>query len=442
MNGAGERRISPRELLVLVALLLLAAHLRLGAVLATRVVEPVRADAADYYHYALNLRTHGVHSRTPPPAAPRPDAVRAPLYPLFLVPFVADPPTDGMLVRIGLAQAAMGVALVLLGWLLGRSVAGTGCGLAVAALTAISPHLVNAPVWMLSESLFALLLLAALVVSLDHSGRLAPNRRVFAAALLLGLAMLTRPTLDFLPVPLAMAALLGKPGPPGRRTAAVLIAGVLCVMAPWLARNAVSTGRLTDPTLAVSTLHHGIYPDFMLGGRPETLGFPYRFDAQAPDPADGVAGVLRELGRRAAAEPMRYASWYAIGKPVSLFAWNEVRIGDAFILQVSDTPYFHRREFQATHLVARLLHWPLIALAALGALLAWWRRQPPGLSTDAVRVLSLLFAYVVAVHVAGAPYPRYSVPFRPETYALAIYASLWLAAFVRARPAGTPAGRQ
>ncbi len=421
------------EIVALALVLLLAAHLRVVAVLETRVIEPVRADAGEYYRYALNLRALGVYSRTDPPAAPVPDAVRRPGYPLFLVPFVTEPPTATMLLRIGNAQAALGVLLVALTAELGRRMLRPAGGIAAATLAALSPHLVNASIWMLSEALFALLVLLALVVALDARGRVAGSARVFAAAAILGLAMLARATLDYFPLVLVAALLIGIGPPHGRRIAALTVAGVLCVLSPWLVRNAITLGEASDGTLALATLHHGMYPDFKLDGREETLGMPYRFDRDAPPPGAGAGTLLAELRRRAAADPALYLHWYLIGKPLSLFAWNEVRIGDAFILHVTDTPYFRRPEFLATHWISRVLHWPLVVLSAVGAILAWTRRQPIGLATAGPRLLSLLLGYVLLVHVVGAPYPRYSVPFRPETYLLALFALTWLLAWRRGR---------
>ena len=84
--------------------------------LGTEVIEPIRGDALDYYHYAHNLRESGTYSRTPatgvagevPPA----DAFRRPGYALFILPWIAHPPTVGMLLRIGLLQGNLPPALI------------------------------------------------------------------------------------------------------------------------------------------------------------------------------------------------------------------------------------------------------------------------------------------------------------------------------------------
>jgi hypothetical protein len=52
-------------------------------------------------------------------------------------------------------------------------------------------------------------------------------------------------------------------------------------------------------------------------------------------------------------------------------------------------------------------------------------RRPTLLSPDrtqqtAIRLLALTLSYVLAMHMIGAPYPRYSIPFRPLIYLLAM----------------------
>jgi hypothetical protein len=53
-----------------------------------------------------------------------------------------------------------------------------------------------------------------------------------------------------------------------------------------------------------------------------------------------------------------------------------------------------------------------------------------------VRVVAWVHAYFLLVHLAALPLSRYSVPFRPLTYLLAIFALGCLVAWVRQRKAG------
>ena len=67
------------RLLATIVLFALAMGLRLGAVNGITITHPIRADANDYYNYALNLKYHKTYSRSEfSDTAPKPDAVRAP----------------------------------------------------------------------------------------------------------------------------------------------------------------------------------------------------------------------------------------------------------------------------------------------------------------------------------------------------------------------------
>ena len=85
------------------------------------------------------------------------------------------------------------------------------------------------------------------------------------------------------------------PGGGAWRTVAVLALGIATVMGPWWARNLVQFGQLDDRSLAVNTLLHGMYPDFLWEDRPETLAMPYKFDPEAPAIGRSTATVLSAI---------------------------------------------------------------------------------------------------------------------------------------------------
>ena len=89
----------------------------------------------------------------------------------------------------------MGVLGVGLTYVLGRRLVGVGVGLTAAAIVALWPNLVFHSGAILSEPLFIVLLLSALIVLLWRpwpDGRVS-GKRLAAFGALLGLAALTRP---------------------------------------------------------------------------------------------------------------------------------------------------------------------------------------------------------------------------------------------------------
>jgi hypothetical protein len=181
----------------------------------------------------------------------------------------------------------------------------------------------------------------------------------------------------------------------------------------------------------VGTLHHGLYPDFMFDGIPESLGYPYRFDPRSGEIGSSLSSVLAEIQRRFAAEPWRHLQWYLVGKPLSLLSWTLVEgVGQIFVYPVQSSPYLDNAVFRWTGQLMFLLHWPLTVLGAAVALAAWLRPRMLALSARGllvVRLFSAVLLYFILIHIAAAPFARYGIPLRPVVYGLAAVgiAAIW-----------------
>ena len=400
----------------------IAFGLRLGAVNQTTVPDPLRADADDYFTYALNLKHHGTFSRQTYniDADPKPDAVRSPGYPVFLLPLAEQPSSDFVIWRITLVQAVLGSLSVLLALGIYRRLMSEGWALGAALLTALSPHLINITTLVLSETLFIFLTLLSLwlMIRMHETGS---RRLALIAGTVIACAALTRPTLQYFVVPLAgMLLLTGWRA--NLRLAIPLLLGFVLVFTPWQIRNLHQTGHLSDPTLTINAFHHGMYPDFRYQDRPETTGFPYLYNPRNTEFSSSKESVLAEIGRRFREEPARHLKWYLLGKPVTLLQWNILAgIGDILIYPVTASPYIYEPLYVYTHNLMRLLHWPLVALALIATLAAWWPATARRLSATprfTLRLLSLFMLYFIALHIVAAPFPRYGIPLRPVIYGL------------------------
>lgn len=419
------------HLLGLGVVLILGLTLRMGAVEYSRVDKPLRADAGQYFMYAYNLRVHGIYSHSTDGIektddGPAPDAYRSPGYPLFLAAFVDGAPTQRMLFAITAVQALLSTALIGVVYLLSRLVVPQGWALVVAFLTAISPHLVNANIYVLTESLFASLLgFGVLFAGIFY-------RRAgwwwIVVGVVLGLAALTRPNIQYFIIPLAVFLFCTAGRRSHKKAPLLLVVGFCMALAPWFLRNVSSLGVPGDDSLKVATLHHGMYPGFMYEGDPRTYGFPYRFDPRSDIIRTNVGSVATEIVRRFWEEPVRHLYWYAIGKPTALWSWDLVQGGDSFVYSVLRTPYDHEPLFKLTHRISRVLHWPLVALGLLGAVVVWVpgvRRKLSPLQFFVVGMAALIILYFTALHMIAAPFPRYVVPIRPFVYLMAVFV-LWL----------------
>ena len=430
-------RSNPGKVFLLACLLTFSAYLRFGAVANSVVDVPVRADAKDYYMYALNMQEFGVYSRsvsglTGSSTAPAPDALRSPGYPMLLYPFVDRMISSQSVRNIQLFQALLSTLTVAILFLAFSRLLPFGWAFASALLVGISPHLVNTTIYVLSETLFAFLLSLMFLV-----GSLAADQRRNAMVLLLagvtvGLAALTRPVLMyFLPILIVLMAWHCRPG--WKKVAGCLSLGFLVIVSPWMIRNYTVLGTTSDKTLTNNALHHGMYPDMMYEGDPRTYGMAYRadhFDTRGKEPSF----VIEEIFKRASAEPAKYAYWYLIGKPMHLWRWLPRRnfvpapVMMPAIYPTVESPFISNPIYIFLLVVMGAAH-GFVMLGAVIAVIACFSPlmhryfTPPQIL--GLRLAALLPLYNTAILAVAAPYTRYAIPFFPYVYVLFIL-SLYL----------------
>ncbi len=424
-TGRPSRERGWSHWLMLGVLLLVAAWLRFGAAVFSVFDPPVNGDSVQYISEAYNLKHYGVFSsedtwRQPASATPAPDAMRPPGYAILLSWLLEDRPDYDFLRRVHMLQVFLGTLIVAAGYLLARRVLSPEWGLAVTLLMALCPQLITLGTSVLTETAYTLVLTIFFHSLVSAAQR--PGARGFAiAGALLGLSVLIRFTLLYLPLVLLPAMLWLLPRPVRWRCACALLLGFGLVYGPWLLRNELVLGRASDPKLAVEAIVDGSYPDQMYQGRPETLGFAHRFD-HADDDIVTVGQALDFVGADFRAHPADMLRWYLLGKPIAFYEWRFIEgSGDVFIKTAKRTPYRTRFEFIWSHELMRWLHWPLIALNGLGIvvamLIAVRRRGHPEGRVWGLFVVVMVFT--IAIHVIGYPLGRYSVPFRALTWSFA-----------------------
>jgi hypothetical protein len=425
-----RKRKNPVITLALLGLLLCVSfYLRWISAVETSVNVPLRADAGDYFMYAYNLKHKHTYSRDQTSlrnkeSPVKPDAVRSPGYPLFLALFVNGLPTGAMLQHIVLFQAVLSSLTVCASFFLFLAFLDRPLAGIAAFLTALSPHLIVANSYLLTETLFCFLLVATL-----YSARSLPSRPslgfAFFSGLLLGFGSLVRPILQYFPVLFSIFLVFHFGWRKGSKLAGLSLLGFILSFSPWIARNLQTLGIPADKTLMINFLHHGMYPNFTYANIKESRGYPYLYDPKSSEIGADIPTVLGEISRRFQEDPGMHLSWYLLGKPVAFWSWNTVQgEGDAFIYPVHHSPYFRNPVFQASHRIMTACHWPVILLALLGCILSWFSLGRVGMERDFLFVpglLSVLLLYFTLIHIVGAPFPRYSFPLRPLLYGLALF---------------------
>ncbi|HWE61118.1 MAG TPA: glycosyltransferase 87 family protein [Chloroflexota bacterium] len=241
--GAPACVIAPRELLLAISGLALVATVRL-AFLGTDWRSP---DAIEYFDAARQL-AHGAgftltlkfHYFTSVPAVHAAWGERPVLYPLFLAAILR------LFGTAGAAQAATTLlALLEIGafWLLARRFVAAPYALGAALLCGLAPRSVALGRFLWSETLYAVLLLLALLIC---TGR--RRGRAWLAGLLLGLAALCRQ--EGWLVMAGVLALLAWRG--DWRSAGAALLTFLAMLAPYLIFNARAHG---DPFYSSEAFH-------------------------------------------------------------------------------------------------------------------------------------------------------------------------------------------
>ena len=419
---------------VFLCILLSGFYLRVTSVHETVVVQPLRADAGDYFRYAYNLLYKSTYSREMGDlkdlhSPVTPDGVRSPGYPLFLTFFVHGLSFQSFVEQVVLCQAILSGLTILLAYLLFRSFVPAAWALVACLLVALSPHLIIPNSFVITETLFCFLLL---VIGCGMSLFASKPSAILAllTGVLIGLASLVRPILEYLPFVLGLWFLVQYRRSGGFRYGAALLFGFFLVFFPWILRNAITLGAFSDDTLLINFFHHGMYPGFTFEGIPESYGYPYLFDPRSPALSKDLGSVLGEILRRFQERPWEHLSWFLVGKPVAFWSWDDVQgIGDAFIYPVARSPYFSDTLFQWTHVFMFAIHWPLILLGALASLPAWLSSPDkifPQRSLFVTRFISLVLVSYTVIHMAGAPIQRYSFPLRPYLYGMAVFLAYFL----------------
>lgn len=375
MNDLAARNGGRAGLAALVVILLLGLGLRLDNAWEGRA--PVY-DAAAYAEIAANLeRGEGFSLGRD---ATQPAGNYSPGLPLLTAGiYEASGGVHERLARVVLAL--VGALGVFFAYLIGRRLRGPAAGLFGAAAVAIYPALLEYQGMLMSEPLAAALLSAAVFAILwaAEEDRLAGW---LIPGLLLGALALTRP--EYLAISLPIAVVVFARGGRDRwrpclAQAAMLLAGLVVVLAPWTVRNAVVLERFVPvSTGGGQVLFAGSY--MPSGGDPERVG------AEVLERHPGLRSELPAGARLeqilAALAAQRYPgleSDAALARMGRERLWNDVSERPlsyaGFVAAKIGRIWSHGPRDVMREPLWQALHWALLALGMLGlGVLAWQRR--------------------------------------------------------------------
>ncbi len=399
-------------------LLALALVVRLAYVAATPGYQAID-DAHNYDVHALSIAAgHGfAHIGSGPSGE---TAFRPPGYPYLLsgvyVVSGVDHATPSERFLAGrIANALVGTVIVALIGLLSAQLFGRRVALVAMAVGAVYLPLILVGGSLMSEPLFAALLLGALAAAVQHRRSAHCYRWAIGGGVLGGLAILTRANAAIILAPLVVAVWDIRPRFSWRALAppAMLAVVGLATVAPWTIRNAVALDSFVPVSTQLGTALAGTYNDAARTDREHPASWrslrrvPHyqyliRRWHQIPEPV---------LDRKLRAAALRYATDHPAYVAEVVF-WNGVRMldlaGTSWSRHTASTIGVGPRWADA----GVIAFWSFAALAIAGALTSRGRQMPPYVGV----VPALLF---LSVAFFAFETPRYRTGIDPFIVMLA-----------------------
>jgi 4-amino-4-deoxy-L-arabinose transferase-like glycosyltransferase len=407
-------------LAVLVAILLLGVGLRIDYAWEGRT--PVY-DATAYARIAANLDEG--NGFTVGPAATQPSSNYSPGLPLLVSG--AYKATGGVHERLArIVLALIGSLSVLFAYLIARRLSGPAAGLIGAAAVAVYPAFLEYQGMLMSEPLAAALLSGSVLAMLwaaDEDGL----ARWLAPGVLLGATAMARP--EYLAVAFLLALVVFARGARvewrlalGR--GAILIAGVVLIVAPWTIRNAGALGRFVPiSTGGGQVLFAGTY--LPSDGDPEKVGAEVVAHNPAIfSPADAQRLRLEQILAVLAAH--RYPgleSDKALARMGREQLWDDITEEPleyaGFVAAKIGRIWSHGPRDVMRQPLWEALHWALVAFGALGLATLAWRRRWEAL------VLATVFLSITAISALLVASPRRVLVMLPLVAAVAGVGAVW-----------------
>jgi hypothetical protein len=301
-------------------------------------------------------------------------------------------------------------------------------GLLAALGVAVYPALLEYQGMLMTEPLAATLLAGAVLAVLwarDEDGIV----RWALPGFLLGALALVRP--EYLGVGVLLAALVLLSGLRDWRralaAAAVVLAGLVVVVAPWTVRNAVTLHRFVPvSTGGGQVLFAGTY--LPSDGDPEKVGAGVVAENPGLFGPEAVRNLRLEqiLARLAADRHPGMEPDEALSKMGKEQLWDDVSEAPleylGFLAAKVGRIWSHGPRAVMREPLWEALHWALVALGALGLALLAWRRRWEAL------LLGTIFVAITAISALLVASPRRVLVMLPLIAALAGVGAAWLGA--------------
>jgi 4-amino-4-deoxy-L-arabinose transferase-like glycosyltransferase len=407
--------------------------------------KPIRNDARRYVKYGYNLSQHGIFSKQYPSSHPQPDAFCSPGYPLLIALSISIGGSSGFYFLTVFVQSVISALLVCLTYLIGIRMLPLGAVLVACILVAFSPHLISMTSYLLTETLFSFVLMISLWLFY-----MALQKQTFIsytmAAVLFGLTYLTNQTVFFMPLLFALIIFLFSWYMPKKKRDQQLLLKLVVFLfifllfpTGWLLRNMIQlrSDSTTGYNRALITVSHGTYPGFFYKNEVFKY-YPYDEDPLQPAFSQSWGNFRKILWARVKQRPLRYLSWYFFEKPYYFWSWDNLQSqwrgintkghGDIYVYPVLNSLYLTSRLANLSRVIMKCLHPLILSSTLIGFAFVYIQLRKAGAKQDISASPVFIFSvclYYTMLYSVFAPYPRYSVPLRPQLYLSALWTSFY-----------------
>jgi len=357
------------------------------------------------------------------------ETLRTPGYPIFVA---AIQTIGGSYFAVTFAQILITIMAALVVRRIGMRFASQKVGEVAAVLLLINPVTIVLSLLIYSDTLFMLLFASGFYIALTlDERRFFPN--VLLASLLFGLAIYVRP-IGLLAIPIFIAPVVASRLASGMKWKAIgiLLACLILLISPWMARNYVRTGVFSFTSIGASAINwaaarfiantNGLPLDAAYRTLEEKIGSPESTwrDIRLSHKINGVAeGIILE-------KPFSYATYHLTTSLTFLFPstiqfaldyYNAsigrappFKLGAINLLAAGDVRAFYQNIIHVWWKVLERLVWLCVCGIALYAV---WRRRRD--------ILAWVFAFIIGylmVLAGPAAGPRYSLQVWPYLFIL------------------------
>lgn len=310
----------------------IALAIRLGVLLLllsrfgeSGLILPPFSDAHDYTTIATNLLEGRGFSRVA--EAPYiPDAKRVPLYPLFLSLTFAL--TGGSPWLASLLQAFASAVVVVLVYQLTRHVANERAARIAGAFMTVHPFAIFIGTQVLPETFFMLFFVSSFVLFL-LAMQTQTHRDALLGGILIGIATLTKPAAQYLPLILTPFLAFRSQGLKRVSCPLIYIIGFALIVSPWILRNQAVTGTpmISYEANVALSLHAGGYRAFTETG--QAIHFAeFRTEKNSDELLEASRiGYIKRLLRMAFADPIGFSGYLFVSSIPFVF-------GDGFVTMI------------------------------------------------------------------------------------------------------------